>query len=1109
MKHKNILLIVFLLTLFVFQQVQASATMPSAEKMPDQKSAVPSTANALAGLYRVYLYRLIEGGIHGGEITDEHVLCQWPTDMQVPVRYGCGDDPNFGNPSDPNNPSSSYWYVAEDYYLKNVIAREMNIMGLPPTSAALKAQAVASRTFAYYNSYWLSYGDSVIDNSTTYQVFIPGSFTGQSDVNSAVNDTGGQYLAGSDGYLILAEFASDSKDYTVTSSDSANPHNVLPYLTGVQDPISSTCDSDDNGHQGTPPKVRGMSQMGALRWSKGNECANAQVDATQTWSVKWDDYRQILAHYYTGTQFLDEGAPFAPDDRWNLLKHNNFGSSIGTIPTLHSGTPASIQLILQNTSSASAPAWGNMELGYQWVSPAFTSDWQLATIGTGNTIPPLPVAGNPPTTLGQSTDEFTVTINPPAIGGDYVLHLDLRHHVDGQSINDGWFSKQSPAWPDAQIAVTVSANNSLGFVNWNDNLFIGTGAYQPCYGTATYSWVTCWATVTSTQTNPERLDIDITYHYDDNVTFFGASMSDGFYVKINIRNVLNTDLPIYWEMTGAPMPRRWIETKWSGTPDYGDRNNPIALTGNWIVPAQPGPTYDTFAFWFSRLTTAPEILIQTDTWHLTVATYDFRSSTPTPSPTATFTATPTCSPWWAWLGCRAQDLQNFWRDLFNGSNGSSIGENWGGDTGSYSISSNALAVGTGNHPILWQDSYGTDQFAFITMTHVDEDGGGQGLILKSQSATLASSGDIEVLYDAVNHVVRVMTSAAGQGQVQRGADIPVTFVDGDQFTARARADGMVEVYRNEQLLGTRDITAWPYYAQGGYTGLRFVDASDALVDDFGGGTVSSDSMPTTTPTFTPTATSTPTPSFTPTSTFTFTPTFTSTFTSSPTNTSTPSKTPTPTRTSTPTATWTSTKTPTRTFTPTVTNTPTSTFADVPVSYWAWQSIERAYAAGITGGCSQSPLMYCPETNVTRAQIAVFLLRGIHGSSYTPPDVGTSTGFADVPTDYWAAAWIKQLVAEGITGGCGNGNYCPETVVTRDQMAVLLLRAEHGSSYVPPAVGSSTGFADVPANYWAAAWIKQLVAEGISSGCGGGNFCPSGQVNRAQMAVFLVEAFNLP
>ena len=72
-------------------------------------------------------------------------------------------------------------------------------------------------------------------------------------------------------------------------------------------------------------------------------------------------------------------------------------------------------------------------------------------------------------------------------------------------------------------------------------------------------------------------------------------------------------------------------------------------------------------------------------------------------------------------------------------------------------------------------------------------------------------------------------------------------------------------------------------------------------------------------------------------------------------------------------------------------------------------------------------------------MAVFLLRGIHGSSYVPPAVGASTGFGDVPTDYWAAAFIKQLAAEGITAGCGNGNFCPESPVTRDQMAVFLVR----------------------------------------------------------------------
>jgi len=182
---------------------------------------------------------------------------------------------------------------------------------------------------------------------------------------------------------------------------------------------------------------------------------------------------------------------------------------------------------------------------------------------------------------------------------------------------------------------------------------------------------------------------------------------------------------------------------------------------------------------------------------------------------------------------------------------------------------------------------------------------------------------------------------------------------------------------------------------------------------------------------------------------------------------------------------------------------------VPIDYWAWSFIERLYSAGITAGCSVSPPLYCPETTVTRAQMAVFLLRGIHGSSYVPPAVGASTGFGDVPTDYWAAAFIKQLAAEGITAGCGNGNFCPESPVTRDQMAVFLLRSKYGASYTPPSVGASTGFGDVPTDHWAAAFIKQLAAEGITAGCGSGNYCPGLPVTRAQMAVFLVRTFNLP
>ena len=192
---------------------------------------------------------------------------------------------------------------------------------------------------------------------------------------------------------------------------------------------------------------------------------------------------------------------------------------------------------------------------------------------------------------------------------------------------------------------------------------------------------------------------------------------------------------------------------------------------------------------------------------------------------------------------------------------------------------------------------------------------------------------------------------------------------------------------------------------------------------------------------------------------------------------------------------------------TVDETITASFGDVPTDYWAFSFVERLANAGVTSGCGGGN--YCPESSVTRAEMAVFLLRGIHGSSYIPPAVGASTGFGDVATDYWAAAFVKQLAVEGITTGCGGGNYCPEAPVTRAEMAVFLLRGIHGSSYTPPAVGASTGFGDVATDYWAAAFVKQLAAEGITTGCGGGNYCPESPVTRAEMAVFLVRAFNLP
>jgi hypothetical protein len=72
-------------------------------------------------------------------------------------------------------------------------------------------------------------------------------------------------------------------------------------------------------------------------------------------------------------------------------------------------------------------------------------------------------------------------------------------------------------------------------------------------------------------------------------------------------------------------------------------------------------------------------------------------------------------------------------------------------------------------------------------------------------------------------------------------------------------------------------------------------------------------------------------------------------------------------------------------------------------------------------------------------MAIFLLRAIHGPAYMPAPA-TGTVFMDVPTDHWASAWIEQLAADGITSGCGGGNYCPDTPVTRAQMSIFLVKA---------------------------------------------------------------------
>jgi hypothetical protein len=109
------------------------------------------------------------------------------------------------------------------------------------------------------------------------------------------------------------------------------------------------------------------------------------------------------------------------------------------------------------------------------------------------------------------------------------------------------------------------------------------------------------------------------------------------------------------------------------------------------------------------------------------------------------------------------------------------------------------------------------------------------------------------------------------------------------------------------------------------------------------------------------------------------------------------------------------------------------FSDVPPGSFAQDWIEDLFASGVTAGCG--PGIYCPLEPVTRAQMAVFLLKAQRGSAYLPP--AASGVFDDVPASDPYAPWIEELYRSGITAGCGGNDYCPNDPNTRGEMAVFL------------------------------------------------------------------------
>jgi S-layer family protein len=183
----------------------------------------------------------------------------------------------------------------------------------------------------------------------------------------------------------------------------------------------------------------------------------------------------------------------------------------------------------------------------------------------------------------------------------------------------------------------------------------------------------------------------------------------------------------------------------------------------------------------------------------------------------------------------------------------------------------------------------------------------------------------------------------------------------------------------------------------------------------------------------------------------------------------------------------------------------NSFTDVPAASGFYRFVETLLHRGVTAGCQ--PLLYCPDSPTTREQMAAFVLLAKEPPGYAPPPCGQPSVFADVPFANPFCRWIEELARRGVVSGCGGGNYCPTQPVTREQMAVFVLRTLD-PALVPPPCAPPNLFADVPETSPFCRWVEELAARGVVSGCGGGNYCPAGPVTREQMGVFLGVTFGL-
>lgn len=170
-----------------------------------------------------------------------------------------------------------------------------------------------------------------------------------------------------------------------------------------------------------------------------------------------------------------------------------------------------------------------------------------------------------------------------------------------------------------------------------------------------------------------------------------------------------------------------------------------------------------------------------------------------------------------------------------------------------------------------------------------------------------------------------------------------------------------------------------------------------------------------------------------------------------------------------------------------------TFADLPSTHWALEAVQALAARGIVNGVDVD--RFSPAAQTTRAEFAALLVRafGLKPGDRPLPfqDVSAKSWYADEVAAAYEAGWINGVTASAFE---------PDAIVTREQMAVMIVKAYERMSGTVDGGDSAAAPSDADA---VSTWAKDAVAKsltlGLLKGKGEGRFDPAGRTTRAEAA----------